>query len=279
MTLPSLIQKTRSGHWGWDEHHYFGHRVFEELTGNQSLTGIVALSVLRRSLPAEDIAVLDDMAGVVTLADPRIWPLKLTRLVASYGAAIPAVAAGLLMEEGARIGPSTGVGAAQLLLEFHERIGGRVDDPAHVRAVVGAYLADHSFVWGFGTPYRTRDERFIAFRECLRRRGRDQRPYFRTMEAVAEVVRAERNAEPNIGAAVAAMALDMGLAPAEVGALSAIMMQHMFFGHAVEEASAPSALLAKLPDAYVRYRGRKPRTSPRAASAEAATRPAERPGV
>lgn len=266
MTLPSLTQKTRSGHWGWDEHRYFGHRVFGELTGKQSLTGIVALSVLRRRLPPEDVAVLDDMAGVVTLADPRIWPLKLTRLIASYGVAIPAVAAGLLMEEGARIGPSTGVGAAEVLMQFHERIAGRVDDRAHVRAVVSEYLAEHSFVWGFGTPYRSRDERYVAFRQCLQRRGRDQRPYFRTMEAVAEVVRAERKAEPNIGAAVAAMSLDMGLSPSEVGVLSAVMMQHMFFGHAVEEASAPSALLAKLPDDYVRYRGRKARTSPRAAA-------------
>lgn len=264
MTLPSLTQKTRSGHWGWDEHRYFGHRVFEDLTGKQSLTGIVALSVLRRTLPAEEIAVLDDMAGVVTLADPRIWPLKLTRLIASYGAAIPAVAAGLLMEEGARIGPSTGVGAAELLQRFHQRIGGRVEDRAHVHAVVTEYLQEHSFVWGFGTPYRSRDERFIAFRECMRRRGRDRLPYFRTMEAVAEVVRAERNAEPNIGSAVAAVSLDLGLTPFEVGVLSTVMMQHMFFGHAVDEASAPSAVLTKLPDEYVRYRGRKPRTSPRA---------------
>jgi hypothetical protein len=274
MTLPSLTQKTRSGHWGWDEHRYFGHRVFEELTGKQSLTGIVALSVLRRTLPAEDIAVLDDMAGVVTLADPRIWPLKLTRLIASYGAAIPAVAAGLLMEEGARIGPSTGVGAAELLQRFHQRIGERVEDRAHVRAVVMEHLQEHSFVWGFGTPYRSRDERFIAFRECMRRRGRDQLPYFRTMEAVAEVVRAERNAEPNIGSAVAAVSLDLGLTPFEVGVLSTVMMQHMFFGHAVDEASAPNPVLTKLPDEYVRYRGRKPRTSPRAAARAASDAPA-----
>lgn len=273
MTLPSLTQKTRSGHWGWDEHRYFGHRVFEDLTGKQSLTAIVALSVLRRPLPPDDVAVLDDMAGVVTLADPRIWPLKLTRLIASYGAAIPAVAAGLLMEEGARIGPSTGVGAAEVLVEFQSRIGGHVDDGAHVRAVVGEYLAEHSFVWGFGTPYRNRDERFVAFRECLRRRGRDQRPYFRTLEAVARVIREERQAEPNIGAAVAAMSLDMGLAPSEVGVMSAVMMQHMFFGHAVEEAAAPSKLLSKLPDEYVRYRGRKPRTSPRASDAATAGQP------
>jgi hypothetical protein len=269
MSLPELRQKTRSGHWGWDEHRYFGHAVFEELAGKQSFTGLMALSILGRRLSDEDVAVLDDMAGVLTLADPRIWPLKATRLVASYGATIPAVAAGLLIEEGARIGPSTGARAAEVLGEFHRRIDGRVDDRAHVEAVVGEYLAEHSFVWGFGTPYRSRDERLIAFRECMHRRGRDVLPHYRTMEAVTEVVRATRSSEPNIGVAVAAVSLDIGLTPAEVGAISAALMLHMFFGHAVEEASSQTTLLRRLPDEYVRYTGRKDRTSPRAAAAKA----------
>jgi len=266
MTLPELTQKTRSGHWGWDEHRYFGHAVFEELAGKQSFTGLLALSILGRRLSDEEVGVLDDMAGVLTLADPRIWPLKLTRVVASYGAAIPAIAAGLLMEEGARIGPSTTVGAAEVLRDFHATIGGRVEDEEHVRAVVDAYLAEHSFVWGFGTPYRSRDERLVAFRECMRRRGRDRLPHYRSMDAVAEVIRDARKSEPNIGIALAAVSLDMGLLPSEVGALVTALMQHMFFGHAVEEANAPNPALVELPEEYVRYTGRKPRATPRAAA-------------
>jgi hypothetical protein len=264
MNLPELTQKTRSGHWGWDEHRYFGHAVFEELVGQQSFTGLIALSILGRCLSVEEVGVLDDMAGVLTLADPRIWPLKLTRVVAAYGAAIPAVAAGLLMEEGARIGPSTTVGAAVVLQDFHAVIGGRVDDADHVRTVVSDFLAKHSFVWGFGTPYRSKDERLVAFRRCMQRRGRDHLPYFRSMDAVADVVRAVRSSEPNIGVALAAVLLDMGLTPEEVGAMVTALMQHMFFGHAVEEAAAPNAALRILPEGYIRYTGRKPRTSPRA---------------
>lgn len=264
MTLPELTQKTRSAHWGWDEHRYFGHRVFAELAGQASFSGLLALSILGRPLPPECVEVLDDIAGVVTLADPRIWPLKLTRLVATYGAAIPAVAAGLLMEEGARIGPSTTVHATRALAGFHDAVASEVDEPARVRSVVESYLATHRFVWGFGTPFRSRDERLVAFKACMQRRGRDRLPHWRTMEAVADAVRSLRRAEPNMGIALAAAFLDMGLDAREVGALVTALMQHMFFAHAVEESNAPSSVLRELPAAYVDFVGREPRSSPRA---------------
>jgi hypothetical protein len=236
--------------------------VFDELAGKESFTGLLALSILGRRLSPEHSAILDDVAGVVTLADPRIRPLKLTRLVASYGATIPAVAAGLLMEEGARIGPMTTVPAARALRDFHEALEGGPPEPELVARLVGRYLESHRFVWGFGTPFRSSDERLVAFRECMRLRGRDTLPYWQTMEAVAIAVQRARNAEPNIGIALAAAMLDMDFSPEQIGALVAALMQHMFFGHAFEEAQDPSAVLAHLPDAAVEYVGREPRMSP-----------------
>jgi len=41
MTKPTL--QTASAHWGWDEHRYFGHGVFQDLAGRESLTGLTAL--------------------------------------------------------------------------------------------------------------------------------------------------------------------------------------------------------------------------------------------
>jgi len=99
------VLRTRSAHWGYEEHRYFGHAVFAELRGRESFVGLTALSVLGRRLSADVCALLDEAAVCLTLADPRIWPLKLTRVVAAYGQAIPAAAAGLLIQEGARIGP------------------------------------------------------------------------------------------------------------------------------------------------------------------------------
>ena len=129
-----LVVTTRTAHMGWDEHRYFGRAVFEDLTGKESLTYLMALSILGRELPRDCYPVLDDAACALTLADPRIWPLKLTRLVASYGSTVPATAAGLLIEERARVGPWTCAKAAEILSSFeaanrepHERTRARAE--------------------------------------------------------------------------------------------------------------------------------------------------------
>ena len=261
-----LVVKTRTAHMGWDEHRYFGRAVFGDLTGRESLTSLMALSILGRDLPRECYPVLDDAACALTLADPRIWPLKLTRLVASYGSTVPAVAAGLLIEEQARIGPWACAKAAELLSRFEARIGRRGSEGEYVRSVVKTYLDEHRFVWGFGTPFRERDERLVAFRACIARRGRAEGRYWRTLWLVADEIREIRGTEPNMGVAVAAAFLDMGMTPHEVGATATALMQHMFFAHATEGAGDSGHVLRLLPDECVSYVGPEPRTSPRAAN-------------
>jgi hypothetical protein len=266
LSLPELIAPTHSAHWGWNEHRYFGHRVFEELAGNETLTGLTVLSVLGKRLNAEANGVVDDAACTLTLADPRIWPLKLTRLIASYGSTLPAAAAGLLSEENARIGPWTCAKAAELLLEFRATLGERLHDREAVQGVVRAYLDGHRFVWGFGTPFRERDERLVAFRACIEQRGRSELPFWQLMTGVSDVVHCARATEPNMGVAIAAAFLDLGLSPHQIGALTSALMQHMFLAHAVE-ASRDGAQLRELPAGYVEFDGHAPRLSPRATAA------------
>jgi hypothetical protein len=265
MKEPAL--PTHTAHWGWDEHSYFGQRVFGELAGRESLTGLMALSVLGRRLSAEQCAVLDDAAACVTLADPRIWPLKLTRVIAAHGGMTAGAAAGLLMQEDARIGASTSAKAAELLVELHLQLVGTGFDAQSVEAVVRAYLDKHHFVWGFGTPFRDRDERLIAFWACLERRGRRRLPFMRTLDAIAAVVTPARQTEPNMGMAIAAAFLDLGLNVHEVWPMSTALMQHMFFAHAIEGARQAPAVLQRLPDRCIDYVGREARESPRARSA------------
>jgi hypothetical protein len=267
MTQPVL--PTASAHWGWEEHTYFGYRVFAELAGKESLTSLTALSLLGRKLPPEACGVLDDAAACLTLADPRIWPLKLTRVIAAHGGTIAAAAAGLLIEEDARIGPWTGAKSAELLSELHQKLEGSELADEAVQAVVGPYLAEHRFVWGFGTPFRQRDERLVAFWACLERRGRRQQPHMRTLDAIAKVVTAARQTEPNMGMAVAAAFLDLGVRAHEVGPLAAALMQHMFFAHAVEGARQAPEVLKCLPERHIDYTGREARSSPRALAAPA----------
>ena len=165
---------------------------------------------------------------------------------------------------GLRIGPWACIDAARVLLALHAELDGTQDDPARVREVVAEYRRQHRFVWGFGTPYRGKDERVVAFRGCMERRERAHLPYYRTMAAVAVAMKEATNAEPNIGGVLAAVLLDMGLAPLEVGAMVVALVQHMFFAQAIESANAPNPALRELPSEYISYEGQAPRSSPRA---------------
>jgi len=264
MTQPDFTLATKCAHWGWDDHRYFGYSVFGELTGQETMAGIAALSVLGRRLPKGCCDVLDDIVCTSTLADPRIWPLKMTRLIASYGSIMPGVAAGLLAQEGARIGPWTLGGAAQVLTELSLEVNGREDDRTWVLQVVESYVKGRGLIAGFGTPYRQVDERLIAFSSRMRRRRRHLLPYWRTMEAIVAAARVLRKFEPNVSSAMAAAMLDMGISAQEVSPLITSLCHHMFFANACEGAKQAPAILRQMPPNLVRYVGRSSRVSPRA---------------
>ena len=261
-TTPRI--STRCAHWGWDDHEYFGYSVFRELTGHESMIGMSALSVLGRRLPKECCDVLEDIICVSTLADPRIWPLKIARLVASYGSTMPAVAASLSIQEGARIGPWKAADAARALGEMHEAMRGQHDNKAVVHEVAEWYFATHRVVPGFGTPYRDRDERLAALHQCMIQRQRNQLPYWGTMCAVSDAAHLLYHIAPNIVFGTAAALLDMEMSCDEIGAITTVLFQHMFMANAVEGARTRATSLRELPEGFLRFVGRPSRISPRA---------------
>ncbi len=258
-TLP-----TRSAHWGFEEHQYFGHAVFGELLGNESLLGLTALGILGRRLSAAECSVLEDAAVALSMADPRIWPLKLSRVVAAYGSTLPAVAAGLVTLTGAQIGPWPTTQAAHMLQHFHSQFGDQAEDAAAKRDHVSTYLSVHSFLWGFGTPFRRKDERLVAFERRLQLTGLDRKPHYRTFAAVRRAAKELKGVEANIGSGLAAVCLDLGFSADQIAPLTAALIQHMFFSTALEAAQQAPALLRKLPDEHVTYVGIASRQSPRA---------------
>ena len=263
MSLPPLELPTRCAHWGWDDHRYFGYAAFADLLGRESLMGLFALSITGRRCSPEHAAVLDEMAAAALLGDPRIWPLKLTRVVAAYGGALPAVAAGLAIFESARLGPNANARAAHLLVELHAEIDGRGEDTVRVQAIVEKRLSTQPVFWGFGVPFRTRDERLVAFRAGLQRRGRDTLSYFRAMDAISVAVRSLTQQEPNMAIGAVAACLDMNFSADEAGLLSAVAVEPMLYANAAESARQAPRVLQCLPTKYVEFHGKPPRLSPR----------------
>ncbi|MBW2464795.1 MAG: hypothetical protein JRH11_24310 [Deltaproteobacteria bacterium] len=242
------------------DHLYRRFRVMSDLAGRQTLTDLLWLSVQRESPTDLQRRVLDDIATVSSVGDPRIWPLKVARIVASEGSAIRGLLAGQLMLDGALIGPYTCRHSAELLLG----VQASQDAGAELPGIISDAISKRARLPGFGVAFRSVDERVAVLTACLARRGsQNERCYYRLFEAIADVVRDQCNLEPNFGIAMAAALLDLGLSPSEIGAISVALLNHLFLANAFEAAADQPSAYRRLPPEAVEYVGPGPRRSPR----------------
>ena len=246
------------------EHFFRGHRLFGELAGRESVTGLVALAVSGRRLDPAACAMLDDLAVVTSVADPRIWPLKMSRVLASYGSVVLGCFGASLCLEELIIGPWSGGLAARWLSDLAGELGPRVGDDDAVRDAVRQRLARGERIPGFGVPLREFDERLVALRACVERRGRSNGRHWALMDSVIRTVRDGQGPEPNTNLGIAAVTLDLGFEPDEISPLMVFMSQILFIANALEGAQQRSAFLRDMPREHVRYVGAPPRESPRA---------------
>jgi hypothetical protein len=260
---------TRVGHAEWGDNRFCGHSVARDLAGRESLAGLMALAIGGRRLQPEACALIDDLAIILMVGDPRIWPLKLVRVASAYGGPLAAVAAATVSFAGARVGhPAAGL-AAEVLVKIEQRVAAAratadVSAEAALEDECKRLLADAGRPYGFGVPFRPRDERLVMLGERVAARGRGEFAYWRLFEQVAETVRRIRGLEPNVGLGAAAVCLDLGFTPAQIGPLITALGACDFWSNAVEGAEQAPPCLQTLPIGSVRYVGPAPRCSPRA---------------
>ena len=266
----SPVLPTRVGHAEWGDNRFRGHSVARDLAGQESLAGLLALAIGGRRLDREERGLLDDVAAVVTVGDPRIWPLKLARLTACYGGCLAGVAAATICLDGAKVGPpATGL-AAEVLVDLHARLarrGARRDahDPSVLERECQRMLEARGRLFGFGVAFRPRDERITMLSARVAARGRSELPYWRLFVRVGDVFRRIHNLEPNVGLGAAAVCLDMGFTPAQIGPLMMALGASDFWSNAFEGAEQAPAVLRRLPSTNVRYVGPEERLTERAA--------------
>jgi hypothetical protein len=111
-------------------------------------------------------------------------------------------------------------------------------------------------------PFRDEDERLVALRPLLADHPVTRRPMWRLAAQVERAMRARGGVRPNIVLAVAALFLDLGVAPHRAGMLLGALMAPSFAAHALEAADHDGALLQELPPAAIDYQGTAPRRSP-----------------
>jgi hypothetical protein len=224
----------------------------------------MAMAATGRPPSEEERVMLDAIAVATCSADGRIWPLKLTRLVASFGGTLAGLGAGLLAMEGKRIGPWVAGHAARELLALRDAIADRFDDPVAVQDAASNFVARRPRIVGYGVPLRESDERMAGLREQVIKTGRDRLPFWTLQEALSSAMMRRWRVPSNAAIGVAAILLDLGYTPLQASAVTTFLNQNVFAANAFEAAQQREPMMQKLPEEHVAYVGRAPRVSPRA---------------
>jgi len=252
---------TRRAHWGHEEHRYGAWDVFGDLSRTESLAGLSAIAASGLRLTAEQQGIVDDAAIAVTLADPRLWPLKAARMIASYGRPTFAATVGSLVPDDSPVGPASvgraGIVLAELALQLRPLHPGQ---PKR-REAIAQFVESRRILPGFGVPFRQIDERRVFFERRVTDKGRDGLWHWQCWRELVVEVRQQRGLEPNIAMPIAAALLDAGMPPTSMGPLTQLIMFHMYVSNALEGAEPEQRLLQRAPDRCVRYVGRPMRTS------------------
>ncbi|MEO8846979.1 MAG: hypothetical protein ABI591_28825 [Kofleriaceae bacterium] len=247
--------ETRVAHTGGDELRFRGYRVFGQLLGETSAAQILILGMTGTLLDRDAALVVDDILVAMSSADPRLWPFKVTRLASAHGSVAAGVAATLLAGEGGMYGSNRLASATSWLTGLADR--GPLDDAAMLAIV-------REGAQGFGVLYRARDERFVALAAQIAKRGRHELRYWRLCMQAVRVARSELQLEAHVYLGLAALCLDLRLAPQTVAALSFILLFHDGLANATEGADQQPPVLRELPWSAVDDRSMPLRQSPHA---------------
>lgn len=241
------------------DNRFFGRSAYGEWCElmSSACDGILVALGVHAPSPTSREALRLVMLGTMS-PDARVWPLKLTRLLASRGDPLVGYFGAQLVSAGKVMGPGAALHAARAL-HFVAAHAGEAPTDAQVTEAVAAWRARcGGKVGGFGVPFRAVDERRVHVLRLAAGTAVAEGRYFRLH---AQIVAAMDPLRPNVALTIAAMLLDIGVDAEHAGVALAVMMSHVFLAHALEAAAQDGARLHSLPGEAVEYRGAAPRHS------------------
>lgn len=276
MTEKPLIP-TRVAYAEFDDHYFMGHKVFAELMPDSSLAELINMALGGAQLDPHKLHMLNSLGVVLTVADPRIWPLKVTRLGACYGSGLAGLASAMHVMDN-RFASTWHISKhlAQQFMQLRKQLEKTqaiadfsAQDLFAALAELTRDLIDNSpIIPGFGVPARPIDERTVALQQKVNELGLQHGAYWSIFLTLEKIVAQRRKLPANIVTAWTAQALDLGFAPNQIGPLSIAVGFHTFLAQAFEEQKQKNVSMQCLPNAFIDYQGPAQRRSPRAKAAD-----------
>ena len=245
--------KTRVGVHVGDTYLFFGKAV-ESFRG-QSHWSMLAQALGDGPISKSDSHFLDEIFVALLAPDPRIWPIKAGRMVASYGDPYAGLAcANNLLALGVG-GPSHTKQDAKLLLETKANPNERV-------ALVRRLAKEENTT--FRVFYRNADERHMLLKAWTLDTELSTRPHYKLMlEIEDEVLSVAKQKSTSVTFSLAAVLLDMGISAENTGHFAVLGVTPQIFANTLEAAIRKEYEYRKLASKVIHYDGAKPRRSTR----------------
>ncbi len=256
--------RTTVGCAGVGDNYFKGHALIAELAGVASASSLMSMAIDGPPLDETSEVVLDYLAAVNMVPDPRIWPFKICRLASSYGSPLVAQGIARLAMESSFLGANAVAGAARMIVDAVETLGERIDDDDAVDDYVARCFETMDKLPGFGVVARERDERDLALDDWYTRYADGGGPFWHASRRLIAAAERLRGLHPNVGQPWAAVLLDLGYDPMQVKMLVMRDADITLSAVAWEGIAQQSAGLRRLDDRYSNYTGAAPRSSPRA---------------
>lgn len=251
--------KTRVGLAVHGDNMFRGHSVRHELVGARSFWQMLSLSLGGPELTAFQCEALDAMTSSATAADPRIWPLKVTRVAGAYGGMWSALCSTFIMGDGSSVGCNPCGPAAVCFQRIQELLEEQGED-TDIAGVLEQVRLEQGGRWaGFGVPGRAEDERFLAVNEWFEQHCPENYPttYWNVLQRMRPIMIDSYALQLNLVTCVTALLLDMGFDASQVVVMAFFTVMPCYIANAYEATSEPESMLPQrmIPSA-VRYVGK-----------------------
>lgn len=249
--------QTRAGLIGHDDNRFLGRSVFGQFVYEVQSPSDAMAAAMGIPLNPENREAIRLVALATTSPDARVWPLKLCRLLSSYGDPVAGFYGAQLVSAGPIMGPGAAANAAAGL----DFIARRLKEGEELGAAVATWKGlNRGRLGGFGVPFRAEDERLVALRPLIAGSSLEQRPFWKLSLRLIEGMAPE---VPNVALAVAALLLDSGVTHKHCGMALSVLMTHVFLANALEASETDGAALYRLSAEVVEYAGAGPRVTGR----------------
>ncbi len=238
-------QKTSIFKAGYDDHLFMGKRLYADLMDKTGYFDLLARALRGSPLVGDEEELLNALAVIMAVGDPRIWPLKLIRVLSCYDSYATGMSGAFLMQRRAYIGADVVERLGVQMLELMRETDFGRDAPGVSERVTKLYREKE--LLGYGVPFRPSDERIDQLDALVRKMGRDRGQYWCGYKRIADFVETRFALPANITIGYTAVMLDMGFPANSLGPLLHTLLVPPLLLNAVEESLHGDHFYQRLP--------------------------------